>query len=289
MKNPKCYFLGFFLGAVILFVWGCSTNERENQYIAKVNNRVLTYDMIRQRIDTSAALEPQVREFAQNWVDNELLYQEAASHGYENVPAVTEPLQEIKQRLAVNVFLQKEVYEKVSLKVSPDEEQQYYNAHKQEFLLSEDRVKLSYLVFDNRDTAAIFRTEVLRGTRWNDAMARFTRNRESRVVLESAESQFFSQSTIAPAELWKVLQTMNINEVSFPVRTAVGFYILYLQGRQSKGEIASLESVENDLQQRMIREKRQQGIDSLLTDLRKKYAVQMNLSTIPPSGEPAHQ
>jgi hypothetical protein len=245
--------------------------------------------MIRQRIDTSAAIEPQVREFAQNWVDNELLYQEATNRGYENVPAVTEPLQEIKQRLAVNVFLQKEVYEKVVLKVSQEEEQQYYDTHKQEFLLTEDRVKLSYLVFDNRDTAANFRTEVLRGTPWNEALTRLTRNRESRVVLESAESQFFSQSTIAPAELWKVIQTMNINEVSFPVRTAVGFYILYLQGKQIKGEIAALESVRNEIQQRMIREKRQRGIDSLLTDLRKKNAVQMNLSTIPPSGEPAQQ
>jgi hypothetical protein len=287
MKNPRCCLWGIFLGAVTLLVWGCNTNEGESQYIAKVNNRSLTYDMIRQRIDTSAAIEPQIREFAQNWVDNELLYQAAANRGYETVPAVTEPLQEIKQRLAINVFLQKEVYEKVIQKVSLEEEQQYYDTHKQEFLLTEDRVKLSYLVFDNRDTAANFRTEVLRGTTWNEALTRLTRNRESRMVLESAESQFFSQSTIAPSELWKVLQTMNINDVSFPVRTAVGFYVLYMQGKQLKGEIAALESVRNEIQQRMIREKRQRGIDSLLTDLRKKNAVQMNLSTIPPSGEPA--
>ena len=285
MKNPLWSPRGILLGVAVVVFWGCGNSETENQYVAKVNNSILTYDMLRDRIDTTSAIEPQVREFAQNWVNNELLYQEAANRGYENVPAVTQPLQEIKQKLAVNVFLQKELNEKGALTVTPEEEQRYYDAHKQEFLLNEDKVKLSYLVFDNRDSAASFRAEILRGTSWNEALSRRTRNPKLSGVLESAESQFFSQSTMAPAELWKVLQTMNSSDVSFPIRTAVGFYLLTLQGRQLKGEIATLESVRNEVQQRMIMEKRQRGIDSLLTDLRKRNAVQMNLSTIPPTGE----
>ncbi|MGD0338691.1 MAG: peptidylprolyl isomerase [Bacteroidota bacterium] len=288
MKNPSFGIYGILLGAV-LYVWGCGGDRTEGQYIAKVNNSVLTYEMLRQRLDTSAAIEPQVRELTQNWVNNELLYQEAINRGYEDVPAVTQPLQEIKRQLAVNVFLQKEVYEKVALSVSPGEEQQYYNTHKQEFLLGEDKIKLSYLVFGNRDAATGFRAEVVRGTPWNEALARLTRNKESKVVLESAESQFFTQSTLAPVELWKILQTLNLYEVSFPVKTPVGFYILYLQGKQTKGEIAVLESVQNEIRQRIIMEKRQRGVDSLLTDLRKKNAVRMNLSTIPPTGEPVQQ
>ncbi len=288
MKNPSFGLYGILLGAV-LYVWGCGGDRTEGQYIAKVNNSVLTYEMLRQRLDTSAAIEPQVRELTQNWVNNELLYQEAANRGYEDVPAVTQPLQEIKRQLAVNVFLQKEVYEKVALSVSPGEEQQYYNSHKQEFLLGEDKIKLSYLVFGNRDAATSFRAEVVRGTPWNEALARLARNKESKVVLESAESQFFTQSTLAPVELWKVLQTLNLYEISFPVKTPVGFYVLYLQGKQTKGEIAVLESVRNEIRQRIIMEKRQRGVDSLLTDLRKKNAVRMNLSTIPPTGEPVQQ
>ncbi len=143
MKNPSFGLLGILLGTA-LSIGGCSGDKTESQYIAKVNNSVLTYDMLRQRLDTSAAIEPQVRELTQNWVNNELLYQEAAKLGYENVPAVTQPLLEIKRQLAVNVFLQKEVYEKVALMVSPEEEQRYYDTHRQEFLLAEDKVKLSY-------------------------------------------------------------------------------------------------------------------------------------------------
>lgn len=288
MINPLKLCQGIFFGS-LMFSLGCGGNEAGDQYIAKVNNNVLTYEMIRPRLDTSAAIEPQVREYTQNWVNNELLYQEAIKRGYENVPAVTQPLEEIKRQLAVNVFLQKEVYEKVALMVSPEEVQQYYDSHKQEFLLAEDKVKLSYLVFENRDAAASFRAEVVKGTRWTDAASRLTGNRTSKTVLESAESLFYTQSTLAPVELWKVVQTMSLNEVSFPVKTSVGFYVIYLQAKQLKGEIATVESVWNEIRQRIVMEKRRQGVDSMLTDLRRRNAVQMNLSTIPQTGGPVQR
>lgn len=275
--------------ASILLLAGCSQEVHQGQVIARVNGSVLTYDMIRDRLDTSTAIEPQVRELAQNWVDNEVIYQQASKLGYENIPAVTQPLEEMKRRLAVNVFLQKQIYEKVALNVTEDEERRYYDLHKQEFLLSEEKVKLNYSVFADRDQATTFRTEVVKGTRWTDALDRVMRSPGAKGILEAAESQYFTQSTLAPSDLWKVVQTLTTNETSFPVKTPVGYYVLYLFGRQAKGEIGSFESVRDEIRQRIIKEQRDRGIDSILAELKKNSTIEMNITNAQPMGDTTQQ
>ncbi len=266
-----------------LMLLSCTRQPEQMQEVARVDDQTLTSDMIRQQLDTSSGIsEMQVRMFARQWVNSELLYQEAKSQGLDRSETVLRNLESARRELAINALLEKDVFNDTPQSVSKEEIAAYFKSHVEEFALGEDIVEISLAVFSKREPAAAFREAALQGDGWEAAVAEFqnAKNGQSPLITKT-DSAFYNQSTLFPAKLWKVSSALGPGEVSFPVKTSEGYFVILLVGSYQRGSSPPVEYVENAIRGRLMMQRRQERFAEYLESMRKKHAVQINLAGVP--------
>ncbi|MDE3057807.1 MAG: peptidyl-prolyl cis-trans isomerase [Bacteroidota bacterium] len=282
-------YVSFFPAIVLaLLNLSCGRSAHETNDVARVDNKTLTLDMIRTQLDSSQSIsQSAVHLFADRWINSELLYAEAQRQGLDHSPAVEQQLEEARKQLAINALLEKEIFIDTPQSVPEDEVTAYYNDHKNEFRLPDDVVWISFTVFPERKTAANFRSAILSrkdslvGNGWNANIENFRNHDSSSALLTYSDSVFYTQRTLFPTALWRVARTLGTREVSFPVKTSAGYFVIVSHGLFYKGNVAPLRYVENDIRGRIVMGKRQQRTTQLLESLRKKHVVELNLTDVP--------
>jgi len=216
--------------------------------------------------------------FVNEWVVSELLFQEAERRGMAESDQLRKQLEATRKRLAVEALLEKEVYGSGTDDVSADDIAGAFKKNLSSFTLREDVARVSFALFSERDAANQFRASILRGSSWDDALAAFTRDsvhgRELRAV---ARNQYFTQATLFPDELWKLARSLPKEEVSYAVKTAAGYYVLTVHGMRRIGEAPEFEYVSNEVHERLLIERRRARYERLVSDLRSRHKVEVNL------------
>jgi len=261
----------------------CTREPERTQEVARVDDQTLTSDMVYQQLDTSNGIsEMQVRMFARQWVNSELLYQEAKRQGLDHSGAVLSSLENAKRQLTINALLEKEVFNDAPQSISKEEIAMYFKNHLEEFALRDDIVQISLAVFSAREPAASFREAALQGGGWDTAIAEtLNAKNDQSPLITKADSAFYTQSTLFPAKLWKVSSALNAGEVSFPVKTSAGYFVILLLGSYQRGATPPLEYVEDAIRGRLVMQHRQERFTEYLEAMRKKHTVQINLSGVP--------
>ncbi|MCX7984613.1 MAG: peptidyl-prolyl cis-trans isomerase [Bacteroidetes bacterium] len=260
--------------AAVLIVVGCSKEQPAHTPVARLDNETLTLESIRADLDTTKELSQfQIQQYVQRWLRDEILYQEAIAQGLDKSEDVERRVAEVRRQLVINELLKKEVYSIQPGDIPFITVQEYYEKNKKDFLLQHDVVLLSYVLFKNRDVATEFRNTVVKGTPWNVALQQLSTTPDVRI-----DSMYFSQATLIPPELWRVATTIKEREVSFPISTTDGFYILCVWKYSKQGQQADLPYVENKIRARLVIEQRKMVYDSLVTALRKKHTIHIYTS-----------
>jgi len=261
---------------------GCQKPQQPRTPVARIDNLTLTLEEIESRFDSSRGIsQAQVHEYIQRWLTNELLYQEASRRGLDRTEDLEARLTDIRRQLAINALLEQEVY---SLKSSLDPDDSvaaYFAQHKDDFLLSQDVVLISFVLFDERDAANTFRAQLLRGTSWNAAKyALMSDPLQSSHVITFTDSAYHTERSLLPAELWRVVAATPRREPSFPVRTAEGHYVLISWKLMRRGEVSDLDYVGGEIRSRIAISERQEAMDRLLENLRSRHVVQVLVSSV---------
>lgn len=257
---------------------GCGEQQPQGRTIARVNDQVLTLDMIQAQNDTSKKLsDDEMKQYVNRWVTNELLFQEARQKGYDASEQIRRKVAEAHKQISIAELLENEVYALAENSITPDDVLSYYQTHSDEFSASENLVRLSVAVFNRSDVATQFRAIALGPQGWQEAAAAF-RSDVTKGMISYADSLYFSQSTLYPAELWKVAAILGQYEVSFPVKTSAGFFVIRLLGEYKKGTTAPLSYVEEEIRERLAMERRQQRYQEFIQRLRNKHTVQFMFS-----------
>ena len=211
----------------------CARQSQQTQEVARVDNQTLTLDAIYRQLDTTNGIsEAQVRMFARQWVNSELLFQEAKRLGLDNSEAVQKNLDDAKRQLTVNALLEKEIFNDTPQSVSKEEVAIYFRNHQEEFILRNDIVYLSLAIFSEREPAAAFREAALQGDGWKAALGEFQNPKDNAsAMITTTDSVFYTQATLFPSKLWKVASALGTNEVSFPGKNQRRLLCVALPGK----------------------------------------------------------
>jgi len=269
--------IGWWAVAAFSLVQACSREAPPKQFAARVDQALLTEDEIATAHDSLAYTPQRRREYINDWVNAELLYQEAMRRGLGDDKRVRQQVEDAAKKLIVGALLERELY--ADENVSDDEIVALHNGGGDAFRLREDVVNVSYALFSDRDAANTCRTRLVSGTLWSLVMAEASRDSllKSHLV-RVATRQFFTQSNLYPAELWKLARTLGKDEVSFVLKTDAGYYLLVSHGVKKQGEIPELDYIRSEIRDRILIERRRTRYDRLLADLRAKHSVEVRLA-----------
>lgn len=264
----------------LLLILGCGRRDSSQQPLARIDDRTLTLEDVKARLDSSRGVTAaQVGEYVRRWINDEILYREALRRGLDNTEHARAQLEEVRRQLAINALLQEEIYSDKLQQSTAEEVSQYYSTHNKEFTLSGDVALVSYVLFRDREPANAFRTAILKGTPWGQAISQVLADpQQSSQIVAKIDSVYYSQSTLLPAELWRVAAASAKPEASFPIRTNEGTYILIVWKLSRQGQVADLAYVESEIRSRLTIDRRRRTLTTLIETLRSKHAVELMLS-----------
>jgi hypothetical protein len=276
--NPSKYLFTVLLALTAI---GCSKNEPDKTPVARIDKQTLALEEIRAHIDTTREpSQAQIQQYIQRWLTEESLYREAIDRGLDRTEEMNQKVEDVRRQLAINALLEKEVYSQQTSNFTMQDVRQYYDAHSKEFNVMHDMALVSFALFKNRDAATEFRNLVLKGTQWNSAI-----NQHAQSVVLRVDSSYRTEATLIPAELWRVASKSTSRELSFPISTDNGYYIIVVWKFIKQGQTADVPLVEQEIRGRLTVERRRQMYDQLVQNLRSKHAIQVFTSFASDSGK----
>ena len=262
--SSRNYYIIIF--AFTLTQYGCSKEEKPLKYVAKVNKSVLMEDDIK-----SALLEERNKgiyreEYINNWIQTEILYQEAADKGLLNDKEFKSLLERSKKELASALFIKK-LMDEEKIEPTDDEIKEYFNNNKDDFKLADDVYKINEIQFNNYNKAIEFRNSLLE-TDWDRTLSQY---HTSQSIIELLPQKLLLKYQIQPITLLRVITTLDINEVSVVLETEpMKFTVVQLLEKFSKDLIPPFDMVKNEVKERLSIIKKNQftkeHIDKLIAD-----------------------
>ncbi len=240
---------------------GCDKKATNSDYIARVKSEYLL------RQDLNGMDSNFVRSYVEEWVRNNLLYVEAIERGYKANDKIERMVNEFRKSLVVNAFIQSEIISKAR-NISDDEVMEFYKKHQDEFILDRPVVRIGYIRFPSRTDAVAFRGKILAMRDFEKAVKELAKEQGT---VEIVISQYFDQFNIPSAELWRVAWSLGKGEISFPVRSGDSYFLIYLYDKKEAGNKADFDLIADDVRERAIVDKQNLLLDSLITELKRKY------------------
>lgn len=260
-----------FLTAVLM-LQACSPVSISNrtEVIATVGDKSLTYAEALEMIPDVSLQEDTltaVVEFAAQWRDRQVLLREAERAGLENHPDVQARLsrlrdQVLREALKESVLLN----ETENLEISREEAQNYFQAHRDRFVLEEPYMKFRHLTAMTRTEADNARRDLGRGVPWEEVARQYSTDPERQI----RESEQFWPISMALADIPVLngyLQIIGISERSQIEFFRGEFHFVQLIEERPEGEHPDLEWLIPQLQEWLKLEKARRITEGYLRNL----------------------
>ncbi|MCS7229439.1 MAG: peptidylprolyl isomerase [Candidatus Kryptonium sp.] len=247
--------------SLIFLLISCGGKTENEDYIARVEDEYLL------RSDLVGLDSNFVKGYIDEWIKNNLLYAEAIKKGYETNEKIERMVNEFRKSLIVKNFIQNEVLSK-AMEISDKEVREFYEKHKDEFILDRPFVKIGYVKLSSRVDAGSLRSKILRMKDFKSGVLSLSAEPG---VVEVVPEKYYDQFSIPSSEIWRVAWNLNKGDVSFPILSGGNYFLVYLYDKKEAGSKADFEIVAEDVRERAIVERQNNLLDSLITILKRKY------------------
>jgi hypothetical protein len=244
--------------AVILA--GCSRQPESGRLLATAGSAKLYLSEVSNRVDTSSAYA--VRNYVSNWVNQQLLYDEAKKLGIDNSPGFQRRVDEFSRQLAITMLLNHRVYDP-PVSFTTDEIRNFYSSHKDEFRAPDEIAFVNLAAFDNRSIAVKFRNALVSGSSWTETLGEIP----TYAILDIQDSVYLKASGTNPA-VWNVVQSISEGSVSFPIQIDSLSYVVQVLNKIGAGDSLPLGYAEPLIRERLTIEKRRKLYEALMDSLR---------------------
>jgi len=263
----------FFLVLVYLITNCTKPKVDEKKVIVSIGSSELTLAMLKKEIPASlqtAVTKDQINSYVQQWIDTELIYQNALKLGMDLNQDFRYELEKAKKELLVRRYLNRILDEDV--KVEEEDIQKYYEENKENFAIAGDEIKTLHILVTTKAEANAVHRRIAGGEDFIEVAKEVSLDyaKHKRIELD-----FFSRNDIVPEIANKVFR-IRVGGLSSPLQSDFGYHIFKILEKRQKGTYKEFDEVKMDIVNRLSSNEKSQQYKSLLIDLRNKIRVKTN-------------
>lgn len=245
--------------------------------IARVGKAVLTvedfYKSIPPEYSDQITREQNIN-YVKQWIDTELLFQEALRMKIDREPAIRDRLDKMKKDLLAAEIMSRNSLQDRTAIIDENAIRAYYEVNKEKFIREKDVAKyLEIVVSDSRTAWYITRNG----------------NSENFLTLAAEYSQqpypeninvpYIAVEDVQP-EISQAISATPIDATSHPVKTDLGYHVIHVLDKLEKGGICKEEEIWEDIVNQLSAKTQKENVEQFLSDLRLKTNVEFNSELI---------
>ena len=250
---------------ILAWLWGCQQEAPAPDFVARLDGQYLTQEEVSEALaalpvptDSTEARQ----QIIEQWVTNQLLYQEALRRDLTQDPAERRLLEENERSVLVSALISR-LYEEDPAAPSAAELQAYFERHKEQLRLREPYLRVRYLATADAEDAAAVREELAsapdaaRDSVWTAAVQQHADDVQDALQLSS---NFYPESRLFAAHpaLREVVSGLTAGQTG-PVFESDGrHHVLQLVARVPAGTVPELSWIEDELRHRLTIQSRKQ-------------------------------
>lgn len=259
-----------------LIIIQCNSSKQEN-VVARVGKSTLTLEELKENLPDAYSeqiTKDQNINYVKQWIDRELLFQEAVNQKIDKDPIIKKRLEKMKEDL-----LAAELLNRYSMQIHPDSindsiVNKYYKKNLSQFVREKESVKYIDIAIDDSKKA----WEVY-STLSKDNFVTLASKYSKTPTFDSSNIPYTAIENI-PAEIRQSISSLHINSISTPIKTLDGYHIINIIDIREKGELCSFSEVRGEIINQLVTINKKILIEKLLSDLRIKNSVEFNLNLI---------
>lgn len=246
-----------------VFFVSCGEEKPKDAYIARVNDTYLSKDEF-EKLSNLSSLKGKFREeIIRQWIEKELLYQEAKSEGITVKAEYKRIIENSRKELAAS-FLLKKIIDDASFNFETEDIKKFYENNKKLFAARQKTFLINKIEFENEDQAIQFRTTAVESD-WYKSLNAFSADS---IFLDSEINSLFTEADFFSARSSRLVNGLAANEISIVFKNENNHYeVLQLLQSFETGDLMPFEAVKNDVEAEYISDKKEETIDAYLKDL----------------------
>ncbi len=257
---------------ILTTISSCKKEEPPEDYLAMVNGQPLTRKFLATRIDTSSFSKHELKEFIDNWIETELLAQEALKEGIEYEEDFIFQYHLNSRKLLAGKFLEKKFTE-ADFQPSSKEIEEYFEKYKHEFLLDYNIYKVNQIVLNDLRKAVDLRNTAILKLDFKNAVNQIVKVSD---ILDLRYDIYLKDFDEIPYELSEMIATMFVGEITYPIDIGSGRYLVtQLADKYDRGTTPKFHFVKDLIFERIMQVKQQNYYRSLVTKLAEESDIQI--------------
>lgn len=250
----------------LLLSSGCTSRQEEEVIIAQVGDAVLNASDLESLLSTGGDLnvqEPDQMALVQNWMQEELLYQEALERKLEQGVRIQKLLEQARRDLLVAALLDRE-FDGREVDLNETALNEYYDLHREEFLRSRPEIWARHILAGSQRDANKVHQELDQGASFEELARQHSLDEDTKLL--SGDMGYFSQED--DPILWEICYKMPLNILSKPQQTEYGYHIIQVLDRQEAGTFKELGQVRDQVVESLVRQEYRRRLDEFVGRLK---------------------
>jgi len=239
-----------------LYSYGCTkySEPLESKPLAKVGKKTLYLDEIKHTVPhylLSADSVTVVKNFTDQWVRNQVLYEEAIRLGIHENSDVQSRIENSTKDILIGELRNQIQLNSTSLNISEEEVASFYMANKAMFVLKERHVKVRHLFALDFDAITLAREQLMAGNSWDEIVNNHATDKEYSLLSDS-QLVAFSQAFSSYPKLKSLLALIGFNEVSSITIESGYYHLIQLVEDRPAGDYPEISYVFNSIKEWLI-------------------------------------
>ena len=275
----KSFYSALYVTIVTVCIGIFCSQKPASPVIARVGKSVLTVDDFNNSIppeySDQLTLEQNIN-YVRQWIDTELLFQEAMRKKIDREPQIRDRLNKMKKDLlAAEMMSRNSVMEK-SATIDEKAIHDYYELNKEKFIRERDVAKyLEIVVTDSRTAWYISKNAT------TDNFLTLAAEYSQQPYPESINVPYSALDDVQP-EIRQAIIATPVDATSAPVKSDLGYHIIRVIDKLEKGGICKEDEIWEDIVNQLTAKSQKENVEQLISDLRLKTNVEFNSDLIKP-------